>query len=147
MDERSCKACCWRRVPLIKQAIESTLNRIGGVLKRALRSGGPLFSNRERWIQLLYVLAIVVFAAGLVNAAVQPVDQRFIIFPGRGSQSISETVINAFAILLGSAGFYVSYLSGRQTTKPRMVNFYLILALLLIASAMYLGFYVFTSKG
>ncbi len=147
MGERSGRTYSWRRIQLIKQAIESTLNKVGGVLKRALRGGGPIFSNRERWIQLLYVLAIVVFAAGLVNAAVQPVDQRFIIFPGRGSQSISETVINAFAILLGAGGLYVSYLSGRQTTKPRMVNFYLILALMLIASAMYLGFYVFSSKG
>jgi uncharacterized membrane protein YoaK (UPF0700 family) len=116
-------------------------------VKKALRGGGPLISNKERWMQLLYVLAIVAFAAGLVNAAVQPVDQRYVIFPGRGSQSVSETVINSFAILLGAAGFYVSYLSGRQTTKPRLVNFYLILALLLIASAMYLGFYVYTSKG
>jgi uncharacterized membrane protein YoaK (UPF0700 family) len=132
---------------LIKQAIESALNRAGGVVRRVLRGGGPLFSNKGRWMQLLYVLAIVAFAAGLVNAAVQPVDQRYVIFPGRGSQSISETVINSFAILLGAAGFYVSYLSGRQTTKPRLVNFYLILALLLIASAMYLGFYVYTSKG
>ncbi len=132
---------------MIKQAFQSVLNRLEGFPRRALRIGAPLFSNRQRWIQLLYVLAVVVFAAGLVNAAVQPVDQRYIIFPGRGSQSISETVINSFAILLGAAGFYVSYLSGRQTTKPRMVNFYLILALLLIASAMYLGFYVFSAKG
>ncbi len=132
---------------MIKQAIESVFDRAEGVLRKALRGGGPLFSNRERWVQLLYVLAIVAFAAGLVNAAVQPVDQRYVIFPGRGSQSISETVINMFAILLGAGGFYVSYLSGRQTTKPRLVNFYLILALLLIASATYLGFYVYTSKG
>lgn len=132
---------------MIRQFVGSALDKAESSLRRALRGGAPLLSNSRRWVQVFYVLAIVIFAAGLVNAAVQPVDQRYIIFPGRGSQSISETVINSFAILLGAGGFYVSYLSGRQTTKPRMVNFYLILALLLIATGMYLGFYVYNAKG
>ena len=85
-------------------------------------------------------------SAGVVNAAIQPVDIRYIVFPGRTAQSISETVINALALVLGAAGIYLSFLSGRQTTKPRMVNFYLILGLLLIATGMYVGIYVYHSK-
>jgi uncharacterized membrane protein YsdA (DUF1294 family) len=129
---------------MIKRAIQSRLDWLQGGLKSLARRG--LFSNEERWIQLLYVLAVVVFGSGLINASVQPVDQRYLIYPSQGLQSISETVIDSFAIFLGAAGVYMSYLSGRQTTKARMVNFYLILGLLLIASAMYIGYYVYTSK-
>ncbi|MDA4128459.1 MAG: hypothetical protein OK422_03220 [Thaumarchaeota archaeon] len=130
---------------MIKRTIESVLGRIQKVERSIARRG--LLSNAGRWVQLLYILALVLFAGGLINATVQPVNQNFVIFPGRGAQSISETVINSFAILLGAAGVYVTYLSGRQTTKPRMVNFYLILALMLIGSAMYIGIYVYSSKG
>lgn len=133
---------------MIKRALESGYNRVFGTLRRSvLRGTGFLALSRGRWIQFLYLLGIVAFSAGLVNAAVQPVDQRYVIFPGRGSQSISETVIDAFAILLGATGIYISYLSGRQTTRPRMVNFYLILALLLLLTAMYIGIYVYSTKG
>ncbi len=133
---------------MIKKVLESSYNKVSGALRRNLGRGlGLLSPVKGRWIQVLYLLGIIAFSAGLVNAAVQPVDQRYVIFPGRGFQSISETVINAFAILLGASGVYVSYLSGRQTTKQRMANFYLILALMLIVTAMYIGIYVYTSKG
>jgi hypothetical protein len=101
---------------------------------------------RGRWIELLYVLGIVAMASGIVNAAIQPVDSRYIIFPGQGSQSITETIINALALMLGATGIYLSYLSGRQTTKPRIVTFYLILGLLLLGMGIYIGIYVYSSK-
>lgn len=85
-------------------------------------------------------------AAGFVSAAIQPVDIRYIIFPGRDAQSISETVINGLALLMGFAGIYLSYLSGRQTVKPRMASFYLAIGLLLIAIGFYIGFYVYNAK-
>ena len=133
---------------MIKKALESSYNRVSGVVRRSFARGlGFLWQAKGRWIQVLYLLGIIAFSAGLVNAAVQPVDQRYVIFPQKGFQSISETVINAFAILLGASGIYVAYLSGRQTTKPRMANFYLILALMLIATGMYIGIYVYNSKG
>jgi len=133
---------------MIKRVFESGYTKVSGALKRSLSRGSGLLSPAKgRWVQILYLLGIIAFSAGLVNAAVQPVDQRYVIFPQKGFQSISETVINAFAILLGASGVYVSYLSGRQTTKPRMVNFYLVLALMLIVTAMYIGIYVYTSKG
>jgi len=133
---------------MIKRVLESTYNRLAGALRGSLGRGVSLLSPvKGRWLQVLYLLGVIAFSAGLVNAVVQPVDQRYVIFPGKGFQSISETVINAFAILLGASGIYAAYLSGRQTTKPRMANFYLTLALLLLVTAMYIGIYVYTSKG
>ncbi len=70
----------------------------------------------------------------------------YIIFPSSGAQSATETAVDAFALLLGAAGIYLSYRSGRQTTKSRMVNFYLVVGLLLIAVAVYIGIYVLGSK-
>jgi hypothetical protein len=130
---------------MIKRIVQSALSKVQKSVT-SLFGRGPL-SNTARWVQIFYVVLLVVFAAGLINATVQPVDQRYVIFPSRGAQSISETFIDACAILLGAAGLYVSYLSGRQTTKPRMVNFYLIIALMLLASAMYIGLYVYGAKG
>jgi len=47
---------------------------------------------------------------------------------------------------LGFGGLYLSYLSGRQTVKPRLVPFFLILGLILIGVAVYIEMYVFFSK-
>ncbi len=131
---------------MIKKALESGYNKVSGVVRGITRRLRFLASGGGRWVQFLYLLAIVAFAAGFVNAAVQPVDQRYVIYPQKGFQSISETVINAFAILLGASGIYAAYLSGRQTTKPRMANFYLVLALMLMSTAMYIGLYVYNAK-
>src|SRR3989442_3781750 len=114
---------------MIKKAVESRCIKVSDVVRRSLTRGlGFLWQAKGRWIQVLYLLGIIAFSAGLVNAAVQPVDQRYVIYPQKGFQSISETVVNAFPVLLGASGNYLAYLSGRQTTKPRIANFYLILA-------------------
>jgi heme/copper-type cytochrome/quinol oxidase subunit 3 len=133
---------------LIRRRFESWWTGARGRLGKVYtRNKGFSSFVRGGWIQFLYIVGIVFMAAGIVNALIQPVSSNFIIFPGRSAQSISETFINAIALILGSAGIYVSYLSGRQTTKPRMVNFYLVLGLLLIATALYVGIYVYSSKG
>jgi hypothetical protein len=132
---------------LIRKKFESSIGTITSRLSRTVEKNGSLSSLiRSRWIESLYVLGIVAMASGIVNAAIQPVDSRYIIFPGQGSQSITETIINALALLLGATGIYLSYLSGRQTTKPRMVTFYLILGLLLLGTGIYIGIYVYSSK-
>jgi hypothetical protein len=101
---------------------------------------------RNRWIEFLYIAGIVVMAGGVVSALANPVPSTYIIYPGRDAQSIPETVINAMALLMGFGGLYLSYLSGRQTVKPRLVGFFLILGLLLIAGAIYLEGYVYYAK-
>src|SRR5262245_10675674 len=120
---------------MIRKRFESGVGTINNRISRIFDKNGNLSSLvRNRWIEAIYILGIVAMASGIVNAAIQPVDFRYIIFPGQGSQSITETIINALALLLGATGIYLSYLSGRQTTKPRMVTFYLILGLLLLAT-------------
>ena len=101
---------------------------------------------KNRWVELLYIIGIILMTSGIVSAAIQPVNFGYVIFPSTGAQSATETIVDALATIIGATGVYLSYLSGRQTTKPRMVNFYLAFGLMLIAIAVYIGIYVLGSK-
>lgn len=131
---------------MIRRWVESRLTILRGWTARNVGKSGTSVA-RNRWIEALYIVAMVAMGAGAVSAISQPVDFRYIIFPSRSAQSISETIINVLSLAMGGAGVYLSYLSGRQTTKPRMVSFYLSIGLLLIATAVYVGIYVYISKG
>jgi hypothetical protein len=133
---------------MIKRALESNYVKIRDRVSHSLQQNRR-FSVllRTRWIEVIYLLAILAMTAGIVNAGIQPVDPRYVIYPLRGAQSVSETAINGFTILLGAAGVYLAAISGRQTTKPRIANFYLIFALMLIGTALYIGLYIYAFKG
>jgi len=125
---------------MIKRVLESGYNRVFGAVRNVLARSGQSFSNGTSWIQLLYVLVVVAFMAGTISAVFFPVaDQALIVYPAGGAQTIAETIIDAVIILFGAAGIYIAYLSGRQTTKPRMVNLYLAIALLLIFVSVFMG--------
>ena len=100
-------------------------------------------SDRSGLLQALYVLIIVGLMAGFINAVVFPVpNQGQIVYRGPGAQTIPEAIIDAFIILLGGAGIYMTYISGRQTTRARAVNLYLGLALVMIAVSILAGIQV-----
>jgi hypothetical protein len=131
---------------MIRSWIESHLQGVTARLDRSVSRSGLVVEVRRYWMEFLYVLAIVLMTAGVVNAVIQPVNPGYVIFPSSGAESATETAVNSFALLIGAAGVYLSYRSGRQTVKSRMANFYLGLGLLLIAIAVYIGIYVLTSK-
>ena len=131
---------------MIRELIESAYKRTIGSLWRSVSS------IAVRWgvAQLLYVAAVIGLMAGLVNAVVLPIGgtQAFeVVYQGAGDQTIPETFINAMVILLGGSGIYLTYISGRQTTKPRMVSLYLGFALLLISVTVMAGIYLNNFKG
>ncbi len=118
-------------------ALRNTLWRVFG----SIASGGGL-------LQLVYVLVVVGLMAGFINAIFFPVaNQGLIVFPGGGAQTIPESIIDSFVIMLGGAGIYLTYVSGRQTTRARTVNLYLGLALLLIAVSLLTGIDLAIIKG
>lgn len=125
---------------MIKQILTSGYNKTLGALWNMLnRSGQSLFS-RTNWIQFLYILATIMIMAGFINAVGFPVaDQGLIVYPAEGAMTIPEFVLDAVVILFGASDIYFAYLSGRQTTKSRMVNLYLALALLLLVVALFMG--------
>ena len=131
---------------MIRSWFESRANDVWDRINKVTDKNGLAAEVKERWIEVLYLIGIVLLTAGLVNAAIDPVNIGYVIFPSSGAQSATETGVDALALLIGSIGIYLSYMSGRQTTKSRMVNFYLTIGLLMIAIAVYMGIYVLSSK-
>ena len=131
---------------MIRNRFDSIVSLFWNRLSKILSKSGLVLEIKNRWMEVLYILGVVVMTAGLVNAAIQPVNIGYIIYPSTANQSATETFVDALALLIGAVGVYLSYLSGRQTTKSRMVNFLLTIGLLLIAVAVYIGIYVLGSK-
>ena len=125
---------------LYNRTIGALRDYLSGVFSAATRGGGLL--------QLLYVLGVVGLMAGFINAVVFPVpNQSYIVYPSGGAQTIPEALIDAFVIMVGGAGLYLTYVSGRQTTRARTVNLYLGLALLLIIVSVLAGIEIARLKG
>jgi hypothetical protein len=134
---------------MLRQKLETAYDRTLGSLLRFLSHSGSSFVNSIGVMQLVYALVVIGLMAGLVNALVLPVPSQYAaeaVFQQPGQQTIPETFIDATVILLGGAGIYLTYISGRQTTKSRMVNLYLAFALLLIAVSVMMGIYMVNAK-
>jgi hypothetical protein len=133
---------------LIREFLRSTYRKtLGGAASKgagwlsSLTRGGGL-------LQLLYVAFAVALMAGFINAVAFPVpNQSYIVYPSGGAQTIPEALVDSFVILVGGAGIYLTYVSGRQTTRPRTVNLYLGLALLLIVVSVLAGIEIAVLKG
>jgi hypothetical protein len=135
---------------MLRELFDSNANKVkDALLKRLGRNSGLAAFLRVRWIPYLCISAVVIMAAGIVNTAVQSsgVSSTLTIYPGSGFQSIPETAINIFDLFLGAGGIYLAYLSRRQTTRPRMTGFYLLLGLTLLGIALYMGIYIVGAKG
>ncbi|MBI3860151.1 MAG: hypothetical protein HY296_07990 [Thaumarchaeota archaeon] len=121
--------------------LEWLLNVTAGRLVGTLRSRGGA-------IQLLYVVGLVALMAGFTSAVDFPVpNQGLVVYPGSGAETIPEAIIDASVIALGAGGIYLTFASGRQTTKSRAVNLYLGAALLLIIFSVLTGMGLQTLKG
>lgn len=131
---------------MIRQWLESRVSGIEERVGKVVGRGSVSTSVRNNFIEVLYILGIVVMSAGIVSALAAPVNQAYIIYPSANGESIPEMVIYCMAAFLGFGGFYLSYLSGRQTVKPRMVPFFLTLGLIMMGIAVYIEMYVFFSK-
>ena len=133
---------------MIRKTLEQSYSRTIGAARNVLAKALGSISSRTGVLQVLYVIALVALMGGFVNAIFFPVpNQGAVIYPGSGSQTIAEAVLDSSVILIGGAGIYATFVSGRQTTKSRMVNLYLGIALLLIALAVFMGLYLTGLKG
>jgi hypothetical protein len=133
---------------MIRQVLEAVYKRTVGALTNWFLGR---FSSAKRGVgllQLLYVVVVVGLMAGFINAVVFPVpNQTYIVYPSGGAQTVAEALIDSLVIAVGGAGIYMTYISGRQTTRARTVNLYLGLALLLIAVSVLTGIEIAVLKG
>jgi hypothetical protein len=133
---------------VIRRVLERSYDATLGALRNAVAKALGSISSSMGLLQVLYVVALIALMGGFVNAVFFPLpNQGQMVYPGAGSQTIPEAVLDAFVILIGGAGIYVTYVSGRQTTRSRMVNLYLGIALLLIAISVFMGLYLTVLKG
>lgn len=132
---------------MIRKILESGYNRTFGVLKNFIWGFVGSVSSGGGLLQVLYVLIVVGLMAGFINAVFFPTSYQGVVYPGGGAQTIPEAVIDAFVIMLGGAGIYLTYISGRQTTRARNVNMYLGLALVMIAVSLLVGVDLAILKG
>ena len=131
---------------MIRQWLESRASGVERRLSKVVERTGVSTTIKNNLIEVVYILGIVVMSAGIVSALASPVNQSYTIYPSTNGETVSEMIIYSMAMMLGFGGLYLSYLSGRQTVKPRLVPFFLVLGLILIGVAVYIEMYVFFSK-
>ena len=133
---------------MIREVIESAYKKTIGALKDTVVEFVASLTRGSGLIETVYVILLVALMAGFVNAAVFPVpNQSYIPYPGISAMTIPEAIIDMFVIVVGGAGIYLVYQSGRQTVRSRTVNLYLAVALLLLVVAVFTGIEVALSKG
>lgn len=133
---------------MLREALVSAYRKTIGALKDALVGFFSSVTRGGGIVQLLYVLFIVALSAGFINAVVFPVsNQSFIPYPGAAAETIPEAIVDSFVIIVGGAGIYLTYLSGRQTARSRTVNLYLGLALVMLLTSLFIGIDMAILKG
>jgi nucleoside recognition membrane protein YjiH len=133
---------------MIREALGSAYRKTVGAARDAVVGFLSSVTRGGGLIQVLYVVILVAVMAGFVDAINYPVaNQSYIPYPSSTAMTIPEAIIDAFVIIVGAAGIYLVYMSGRQTTRTRTVNLYLGLALLLIIVSVFAGIDMAILKG
>ncbi len=104
---------------------------------------------RDRVLEIVYLIAILLFSSGLINGMIDgssPYIGNFLIYPRSGIQTLPETFIYLFTMLIGSAGMYLLYLGGRQGLRRRIANFYLAFGFSTVIIALSFALFVFELK-
>jgi len=104
---------------------------------------------RDRVLEIVYLIAILLFSSGLINGMIEgssPYIGNYLIYPRSGVQTIPETFIYLFTMLIGSAGMYLLYLGGRQGLRRRIANFYLVFGFSAVVIALSFALFVFNLK-
>ncbi|OHE53531.1 MAG: hypothetical protein A3K61_00175 [Thaumarchaeota archaeon RBG_16_49_8] len=104
---------------------------------------------RDRVLEIVYLIAILLFSSGLINGMIEgssPYASNFLIYPQSGIQTLPETFIYLFTMLIGSVGMYLLYLGGRQGLRRRIANFYLIFGFSAVIIALSFALFVFDLK-
>lgn len=134
---------------MLKKALDSFTAKISRRLEKSRVVRSILKLSVGRVIEGLYLLALLILLGGVVNAILEGLRVRApqaIIFTSSAVQSIGETVINIFALLLGAAGVYFIYRGSRFVSSKRVSNFYLFVGVVGLLLALLIEFYLFGYK-
>lgn len=107
-----------------------------------------LLSEFNKALEIAYLLFIAILVGGVMNAILEGsrLPAGYIIAPVPSLQTLSETVINVFAIIFGTSGIYLLYKSGKQVVRQRISNLYLITGFFMIFLAIIIGLFIYGIK-
>jgi hypothetical protein len=136
-------------VRLLKKALDSFTAKISRRLEKSRLIRNILKLSAVRVIEGLYLLALLILLGGGINAVLEGLRIRApqaIIFTSSAVQSIGETIINIFTLLLGVAGVYFIYRGSRFVSSRRVSNFYLFVGVVGLLLALAIEFYLLGYK-
>ncbi len=116
---------------------------------RRLSNPASTTSLRTRGIEWLYLLALYLLIAGIINAISNSGQAGINLSPivaNPNAQNVTETIIIMFGYIIGSLGAYGLYLSGRQTIRARSAEMFFVIGIALMAIAMTVGYYILQLK-
>lgn len=121
----------WRSLPLAKR----------------IQQAQSLFT--ERMVTFLYVIVIVVFSGGVVNALLEgsKLPPTISIFQGPTVQTLGETVIFSFITLFGTAGLYMIYAGAKRPINDKITDLMIITGLIIAFMATFLAIFILNLKG
>jgi len=117
---------------------------------RRLSNPSSTTSLKNRGIEWLYLLALYLLVAGVINAISNSGQAGINLSPivaNPNAQNVTETIIIMFGYVIGSLGAYALYLSGRQTIRARSAEMFFVSGIALMAIAMVVGYYILTLTG
>jgi hypothetical protein len=138
----------------IKKNLQVTVDKLNDRFKRSgigrtISNPSSLSSIRSRGIEWIYIIILLLLAAGIINAASNastPGINSEVIVPNPSVQSTVETFISLFGYIVGAIGVYSLFLCGRQTIRARSAEMFFIFGMLLISVAVALGYFILNSK-
>ena len=134
----------------IDSATTSILGRIGRFRLARMRISDMSTLVSKRSLQLIYVVIISIFSAGTVNAILEGGRLNVTgapVLASRYGQTIAESAINFSAIAIGTLGFYLVFIGGRQALRGRIAIAFILSGLLLVLIGLLVGFFVLSLKG
>ncbi len=102
-------------------------------------------SLKNRGIEWLYLIALYLLIAGLINAISNAGEAGINLSPivaNPDAQNVTETIIILFGYIIGALGAYALYLSGRQTIRARSAEMFFVSGIALMAIALTVGYYI-----
>ena len=103
---------------------------------------------KSRGLDISYIAVLFFFSAGIINGVIEGarLPEGYVIFPQRGIQTASETIVYVFAMVMGTVGFYSLYLGARESFKRRISDFYIMIGFSSVLIAIFLTLYIFSIK-
>jgi hypothetical protein len=134
---------------VLKKALDNFSSKISRRLEKSRLIKATFKLSFGRVVEGLYLLALLILLGGGVNAVLEGLrvkaPQAFV-FVSSTVQSIGETIINIFALILGTAGIYLIYKGSRFTSSKRVTNFYLFAGVVGLILALVFELYLFGYK-